>query len=122
TWNAFWASLAPAAVLVLGVGLDRNDLDRLVPALIALIFLSFLVGLLQIVGDPHGPLYFYRYTHYGTPVGLLANRNHQAVLLACALPMLAVWTTRGNGAGGNAGSPLRYWLPLCGGTIALLLM
>lgn len=89
--NAFWALLAPLAALVLGVQLDLRQRLRLVAVVLLAGLASALLGLLQIVGDPQGPLYFYRYTFHGLPVGLFANRNHQAVFLACLLPMLAVW-------------------------------
>jgi O-antigen ligase len=55
------------------------------------------LGLLQAIGDPQGSLYFYRITNNGSAVGLFANRNHAATLLACLFPMLSVYgaTARG---------------------------
>ena len=72
---------------------------RLQPVLIGLASVSGLIGLLQIVGDPNGPLYFYRTTNNGSAVRLFANRNHAATLLGCLFPMLAVYAST---AGGSA--------------------
>lgn len=96
-WHALASLFAPAAILLLGIQLNRDDLYRLLPVLIALGALSGLIGMLQVIGSPEGPLYFYRITNNGAAVGLFANRNHAATLLACLFPMLAVFaaTTKG---------------------------
>ena len=39
-------------------------------------------------GPPRGPLYLYRITNIGAGVGLFANRNHQAVVLASTIVMI----------------------------------
>lgn len=80
----------PLAVLLLGVQLNHRDLNRLLPVIIGLGVLSGILGLLQAIGGAEGPFYFYRVTNRGNAVGLFANRNHAALLLACLLPMLAV--------------------------------
>lgn len=90
TWNALYAALVPFAVLVLGVQLDSEERLRLLPLVLTLCGLSALLGLMQTLGDPNGPFYFYNTTNNGYAVGLFANRNHQALLLAMMLPMLAV--------------------------------
>jgi O-antigen ligase len=96
-WHALLSLFAPLAVVLLGIQLTRDDLFRLLPLVIALATLSGLLGLLQVIGDPQGTLYFYRITNNGSAVGLFANRNHAATLLACLFPMLAVYasTVRG---------------------------
>jgi O-antigen ligase len=91
TRNALWAMIAPLAVLVLGARLDARQRFRLLPLILALGLFSALLAVLQILGDPRGPLYFYHITNHGSAVGLFANRNHQAIFLATLLPMLAVW-------------------------------
>jgi O-antigen ligase len=96
--HALLALAAPLAVLLLGVQLSRDDLYRLLPLLIGLGALSGLFGLLQAIGGSDGPLYFYRITNNGSAVGLFANRNHAAVLLACLLPMLAVFASTAEGS------------------------
>lgn len=89
TWNAFWALTVPLSALVLAAQLDGRDQYRLLVLLIALGLLSALIALLQILGNSNGPLYLYRITNFGQAVGLFANRNHQAVMLATLLPLIA---------------------------------
>lgn len=90
-WHAFAALFTPLAVLLWGLQLSRDDLFRCLTLLIGFGALSGLFGLFQAIGDPKGPLYFYRITNNGSAVGLFANRNHAAMLLACLLPMLALY-------------------------------
>ena len=82
TWNAFYSLFVPLAVLSLGVQLSREERFKLLPIVIGLGLISGLVGLLQVIGDPSGPLYLYMVTNNGSAAGLFANRNHQAILLA----------------------------------------
>jgi O-antigen ligase len=99
-WHALLSLFAPLAIILLGIQLNRADLFRLLPAVIALAALSGLLGLLQAVGDPQGPLYLYRITNNGSAVGLFANRNHAATLLACLFPMLAAYAATARGEAG----------------------
>ncbi len=96
-WHALLSLVAPLAVILLGIQLKREDLFRLLSLVIALSTLSGLLGLLQVVGDPNSSLYFYRITNNGAAVGLFANRNHAATLLACLFPMLAVFAATARG-------------------------
>jgi O-Antigen ligase len=96
-WHAVGSLFVPLAVILMGIQLSRDDLFRLLPLLIALAALSGLLGLLQAIGDPNGPLYLYRITNNGSAVGLFANRNHAATLLACVFPMLAVLASTATG-------------------------
>lgn len=89
TWNALFSLLIPLAVLLSGVQLNQRDLRRATPVMAGLIVFSALLGMLQVVAGNGSPLYLYRITNEGTPVGLLANRNHQAFLLATVYPLLA---------------------------------
>lgn len=97
-WHTLLSLFVPLAIILLGIQLDRDDLFRLLPLLIALAGLSGFIGLLQSIGDPQGALYFYRITNNGSAVGLFANRNHAATLLACLFPMLAVFASTAKGA------------------------
>lgn len=90
TWNAFFALIGPLATLVLAAQVGRERRYRLLPILTAIGLVSGLIGFLQILGPPDGPLYFYSITNNGAAVGLFANRNHQALLLDCLFPMVAV--------------------------------
>ena len=96
-WHALVSLTTPLAVLMFGVQLNRDDLHRLLPLLIALGALNGFWGVLQIIGDPEGALYLYRPTNNGLAVGLFANRNHSAVLLVCLFPMLAVYASTSAG-------------------------
>lgn len=96
-WHAFLSLFAPLAVILLGIQLHHTDILRLLPLVIALAVLSGFLGLLQIIGNPQGPLYLYRITNSGSAVGLFANRNHAATLLACLFPMLAVYASNMRG-------------------------
>jgi O-antigen ligase len=96
-WHALLSLCVPLGVILLSVQLNRDDLFRLLPLLIALAVISGLLGLLQTIGDPQGSIYFYRITNNGSAVGLFANRNHAATLLACLLPMLAVYASKKSG-------------------------
>jgi O-antigen ligase len=89
TWNSFWASFAPLAALLLTLCAGRERLHVLVLLLGGIIIVSGLVGLLQIIGAPGNAFYIYRVTNEDAAVGLLANRNHQAMLLTLAFPIFA---------------------------------
>jgi O-Antigen ligase len=92
-WEAFFALLTPLGMALLCIQLNRNELYRLLPIIVGLGTLSGIFGVLQAAGDPQGPFYLYRITNNGVAVGMFANRNHAAVLLACLFPMLAVFAS-----------------------------
>jgi O-antigen ligase len=92
-WHALASLTIPLTVILLGIQLNRDDLCRLLPVLLAIGAASGLLGMLQVMGDPRGWLYLYSVTNNGTAVGLFANRNHAATLLACLFPMLAVYAS-----------------------------
>jgi len=112
TWNALFALLVPITALVLVVQLDRDQRAKLLLVLLGLGFLSGLWGLIQLAGASDGPLYLYQVTNNGAAVGLFANRNHQALLLASLVPMLAVFASYGVKTVEQRG--LRGWLAAAG--------
>jgi O-antigen ligase len=67
-----------------------------------------------------GLFYFYRVTNEGSLVGFFANRNHQALLLAMALPLLACWGAAPDR--GSAFAALRGWIALCMGVAIIPLL
>lgn len=89
TLNALFALFVPLAVLLLSIQLNKEEKFLLLPVLIILIALSGIWGTLQALASTADVLYLYQITSRGFAVGLFANRNHQAVLLAALLPMLA---------------------------------
>lgn len=107
TWNAFYSLLVPLAVLVLLARVSVEDRARLLPLVLALGLIDAILSVLQLVGAPDGPLYFYRITNNGAAVGLFSNRNHNAIFLLLLLPMLTLygrqWVSRNN-EGGRAKS------------------
>jgi hypothetical protein len=94
-WQSLFSLSAPTAVLLWAMQLNRNELSLTVTLLIFVGTVSGIIGVLQLAASASGPLYFYSITNNGSAVGLFANRNHAAVLLACLFPMLAALATQG---------------------------
>lgn len=88
SWNSLFSLLVPVAAMMLFMNLDRNQRKRAIFAIIILIALSAFWGILQILGSARSPLYLYNITNNGSAVGLLANRNHQAFMLAALILLL----------------------------------
>lgn len=88
TLNSLFALAVPIAAMMLYLNLDREYRRRAVPVLIVLCSISALWAIFQAIGPARGPLYLYRITNFGSGVGLFANRNHQAVMLASTIVML----------------------------------
>jgi len=98
----------PAAALVGFASLSEDQTYKVLPYLLVAAAVSALLGLAQILGGPHNGFYRYAVTNEGAAVGFFSNRNHQAVFLVSAWPMLALWVT------GAARNPdrlrLRRWV------------
>lgn len=90
TWNAFYALMIPMAVLIMAIQLEREQKFSLLFVLMGFAIVTAVVGFGQSIA-PGDPLYLYRITNEDSAVGLFANRNHQAVLLAMLIPMLAIY-------------------------------
>ena len=120
TWNAFYSLFVPLAVLILGVQLSREERFKLLPWVLGLGLSSGFFGILQIVGDPQGPLYLYNVTNNGAAVGLFSNRNHQAMLLASLLPMLAVYASTSVRSEEQLGP--RRWVAIGAGAVLVPLL
>ena len=93
-WNALFSLVVPAAAIAIYASLERGDRSRVISAWVGVAAASALLGLAQLFGHPEGPLYLYAQTNPGVPVGLFANGNHQAVMLASAIPLVAIWAVR----------------------------
>jgi O-antigen ligase len=91
--NSLLALLPALAAILLASNLEERDLDRVLMVLLGLALASGLLAILQLVSGSR-ELYPYRITNFGSGVGLFANRNHQAVMLALTLPMLLVFARR----------------------------
>ena len=89
TRNTLFAELVPLAVLVLGVQLTEHELFRLLPVLLVVGAISATIAVGQAVSGADIPLQLYSTSTDRSAVGLFANRNHQGLLLAMMIPMLA---------------------------------
>lgn len=90
TLNSILAALPPLALLAAVASLPSRARYALVPVIIGIILFSAMIGLIQLT-DGTGRFYLYQVTNIGFPVGLFANRNHQALLLVIAIPLLVIW-------------------------------
>ena len=88
TVNAALALTVPAAAAMAALYLDGNGRKVFAAAFVLVAFASAVLGLAQLA-VPDEWLRLYRNTSENAPVGLFANRNHQAALLACAIPLCA---------------------------------
>lgn len=89
-WNSFFSLSVPLAALLLAANIDQQGRSALITLMLCIIGVSALLGFLQVMASVD-LLYFYDITNHGNSVGLFANRNHQAAMLACAFPLLAGW-------------------------------
>lgn len=91
TVNAFWSGIGPIAFLLLLLALPRKRDVQLLIAMLIVVFVSVVLEVLQLAGGSDSAFYFYRGSGMDSATGLFSNRNHQAMLLAMAFPMLAAW-------------------------------
>lgn len=92
TLNALAALLPATAIGILALALDFRGRLLLARLVVGIACVSALLGLLQFAAGGTA-LHLFRITSEDSAVGLFANRNHQAVLMACALPILAAVTS-----------------------------
>lgn len=97
SWQALVSLFTPLAVLLLGIQLNSIDRNRVLKIMIGIGVLSVILGIFQSIGGMGGSLYLYRITNNGAAVGLFANRNNAALLLACLIPMLVVFASSQRG-------------------------
>ena len=82
--------IVPAAAMLLAARLRSRQHEQLLWVIAAGILLSVLLAALQLTAGEESPYHLYEITNKGIAVGLFANRNHQAALLAAGMPLLAV--------------------------------
>jgi hypothetical protein len=92
TWLAALSLLAPIALFIGIVLLDRRERRAMSVVVIALAIISVFLGLLQVAQGPDSPLRFFAITNPSEAVGFFANRNHFAALLYAATLFAAAWT------------------------------
>jgi O-antigen ligase len=103
TWYSLLGLLPPAAMLVAGLSLNLRARRLLVLAFLLAALASLILGMLQVADGPHSALRFYAITSPDAAVGFFANRNHEAALLVCAVPLAAAAAGSRRGRGGQAG-------------------
>jgi O-antigen ligase len=80
----------PVAIIIGFSRIGQRWLGRALPLIVGMAFCSAVLGLAQLGGGSGGALRLYTVTNADYAVGLFANRNHQALLLVCALPLAPV--------------------------------
>ncbi|MFU7527165.1 O-antigen ligase family protein [Qipengyuania sp. ASV99] len=91
TINSFGAVLVPLAGLILLAISPEKVRSNTLKLVTGLMLISAALGLLQALAPSQAILYFYRITNEGFPVGLFANRNHHAVMLAATIPFVLAY-------------------------------
>lgn len=91
TANSLLATLPAFVGLVAMAGISRLRWQVLADALLVVCCVSALLGTVQF---GTGALYPYSPSDIGMPIGLLANRNHQALLLTIGIVLAAQWGMR----------------------------
>lgn len=85
TWSTLVALFVPAAMLIALARLPSNFQRLVMPVLLVAALGSALLGVFQSLAGAESALYYYEFTNRGEPVGVFANRNHQAVFVACGV-------------------------------------
>lgn len=86
TWRSF-VTLLPAVALFLATLLLEERWHRvLILWVLAVVFISIPLDLLQMMGGPDSQLRFFTITNPDRAVGFFSNANHNAALLYCAVP------------------------------------
>ena len=89
TWNSLLGMTVPLAAACLIARLDAEDYPRLLAAFVAIAAVSAMLGFMQVLLGTGNAAYLYRITNSNAMVGLFANRNHHAVMQACAVLIAA---------------------------------
>jgi O-antigen ligase len=108
TLNSLLALLPAMAMIAILSMLSRERMPALIKGLLILLLCSALLGVMQ-VGSGAG--YLYEVTNRSNAVGFFANRNHQAMLLACGFPLLACWVALPSSD--RRSQRLKLWVALC---------
>lgn len=91
TVNSLLALLPPVAVLLVVAAWPEQARVRLLGWVLGGVAASAVLGLAQFVGGANSPLYLWSARSEAVADGFFANRNHQAVFLACGLALLGAW-------------------------------
>ena len=119
-WNALFALLPPTAVLFAATRLHRRDQLMVVTAFLIVVMASAMIGLAQVSAGSDDMMRLYVAPPTGSAVGLFANRNHQALLIACGLPILGAWAN--HACADRARARLRGVIALASGAFLVLMI
>lgn len=100
TLNLLPGLIAPAAMFLAAARCNSAGRRGLALAVLIGATASLFLAALQLTGGQESPLRIYSITNDDAGVGFFANRNHQAALLVCAIPLtvsLAAWLIRRGG-------------------------
>jgi len=90
TWNSLLALCVPLGAMLIAGTLPAGERIRIWWIVWACALASAAFGMLQFMAGPRSAFYLFRITNEGALVGLFANRNHHAVLLAIGI-LAAGW-------------------------------
>lgn len=93
-WNTLFSLVVPFAALVLFAVQEPGRRASLITVVWTAALASVMLGLAQLLSSGTGPLYLYHVTNNGLPVGLFANRNHQALLASIGIVAAACMAAR----------------------------
>lgn len=97
TFNSLMSLLPPLAVVLCYPFLAVHQRSAVPVIVLAVVAFSIAVAGFQMGGA--NQLYYYRIINKGVATGIMANRNHQALLLACAIPaIVAILLNRSRGS------------------------
>jgi len=95
-WNSLFSTTIPLAALLLYAVQTADNKRKILYIILGAALCSGLIGLLQFASSSTDLFYFYRITNEGLPVGLFANRNHQALLFAISIVIFGWWAHKLN--------------------------
>lgn len=90
TASSLMALLTPLIVLLGFASIQRLNPKNLAIVIVTVTAISTILGILQVT-SPDLTLKLYTLSNDGQPLGLFANRNHQAALLAISIPVIRLW-------------------------------
>lgn len=116
-WNTLFGMAAPLCALLLLAAVGADIMPRLIKLLFILVIAGLILGTLQVIGGANNSFYLYRITNWESATGLFANRNHNAMFLACGFPLIAAWAS---GIKGKLQEQQSYTLVAIAGAVALV--
>jgi O-antigen ligase len=92
TWRSLCSLLPPVAVFLAVLQIPNGARRNLVLVILAVAFLSIVLGMLQMMAGESSDLRFYENANLDRAVGFFVNSNHFAAFLYCAIPFAAAWS------------------------------